>query len=230
MREKKKQVLLAVGIFAGICLLAGSSIWKKRNQQLQAEPEKSEEAIDLAAQETEEKEEENKEEAVLKTEDGKIKKVVAYYPSWKEGEENLDKLRFDIITHVVYAFAIPTEEGSLRPLENAELAQEILNRAHSRKAKVLLGVGGWSYQEAPLESTFESATNTPEKIKRLGDSILSMVAEYGFDGVDMDWEFPNAKEASEAQYEALMGYLSERLHEAGKAFDECGGKRNNPKG
>lgn len=143
-------------------------------------------------------------------------KIVAYYPSWEEGEENLSKLRFDCITHVNYAFAIPTEAGALRPLENAAQAEEIVRRAHAAGAKALVAVGGWSYQDVPLEATFAAATQTEEKRRKLAEEILQLCNTYGFDGVDMDWEHPRVDGASGRQYEAFMLYLAEKLHAEGK--------------
>ena len=63
-------------------------------------------------------------------------KVVAYYPSWVTN--GIDKLRFDTITHVNYSFAIPKEDGSLRPLENPALAKKIIKKAHANGAKALI--------------------------------------------------------------------------------------------
>lgn len=143
-------------------------------------------------------------------------KVLAYYPASKTTQKNIDKLRFDIITHVNYAFAIPTPEGTLRPLENPELAKTIIQKAHENNAKAMLVVGGWSYEDVLLESTFVEATSTKEKIKSLADEILCLCDAYGFDGVDIDWEYPRKENGSYTQYESLILYLAERLHKNGK--------------
>lgn len=141
-------------------------------------------------------------------------KVVAYYPSWKTNQ--LGKVRFDIITHVIYAFAIPCQDGTLRPLENPETAKALIEKAHKNGAKALIAIGGWSYNDVPLEPTFREATSTQEKVKKLGDSILSLCTEYGFDGVDIDWEHPRVDDASHTQYEQLIVYLGNKLHAQGK--------------
>lgn len=140
-------------------------------------------------------------------------KVVAYYPSWRSDQS---KLHYDIVTHVIYAFAIPTAEGGLRPLEGVEQVPGLILSAHESGAKVLLGVGGWSYQDVPLESTFLSATETPNKTSAFADAIVSMCEKYGFDGVDMDWEHPRVDGSSAAQYENLMLILAEKLHSRGR--------------
>lgn len=141
-------------------------------------------------------------------------RVVGYYPSWQP--DSTDKIRYDIVTHVIYAFAIPTAEGGLRPLENPQTAQRIIEEAHEADRRVLLAIGGWSYQDVPLESTFVEATNTAEKRTALVQAIVEMCEEYGFDGIDMDWEHPRLDGTVEVQYEAFMLELAEALHAKGK--------------
>lgn len=137
-------------------------------------------------------------------------KVVGYYPSWKP--DSLQSVDFGILTHVCYAFAIPTVDGSLLELENPDTAKALICSAHDNGAKVLLSVGGWSYNDTPLENVFLAATSDETRTERFVDSILAMCDEYGFDGVDMDWEHPRVDGTSAKQYEALMLALSERLH------------------
>lgn len=143
-------------------------------------------------------------------------KVIIYYPSWES--EQFEKIQFDIVTHIMYAFAIPTENGNLLPLDNEELAKKLIQLAHENNTSIQLSVGGWSYNDIPLESTFMKATESTEKIITLGDEIVAMCLNYGFDGVDLDWEHPKISEGSQTQYEALVTYLAEKLHEKDKLF------------
>ncbi len=143
-------------------------------------------------------------------------KVVGYFPSWKPGEAK--NIRYDVITHVVYAFAIPTAEGGLRPLDEPETAKKIIKDAHDAGRKVLLAVGGWSYNDTPLEATFVSATESEEKRASFVKAIIDMCEEYGFDGIDMDWEHPRVDGASAGQYEATMLALAKELHERDKVL------------
>lgn len=132
-------------------------------------------------------------------------KVAGYYPSW--GGSDHEKIRFDVLTHINYSFAIPTVDGDIRPLENPERAQAIIKEAHKHNVKVLIAVGGWSYNDNPLEPAFKGATETSEKTKKLVDNIMKLVDQYGFDGVDMDWEHPRFGEPSQQQYFNLMESL-----------------------
>lgn len=145
-------------------------------------------------------------------------KVVGYFPSWKEKTETI---QYDVLTHINYAFAIPTAEGGLLPLENPQIAQKIIRDAHKNGVKVFLAVGGWSHNEIPLEPTFVSATENETKLNAFADAIVAMCDEYGFDGVDMDWEHPRVDGNSSRQYEALLVELAKRLHAEGKQLSSA---------
>lgn len=141
-------------------------------------------------------------------------KVVGYYPSWEP--DKLYTVDFSVLTHICYAFAIPTSDGGLRDLENPDTAAELIRSAHENSAKVLLSVGGWSYNDTPLEGIFMEATADSEKINKFTENIVAMCNKYDFDGVDMDWEHPRVDGTSAKQYEELMLSLSEKLHAEGR--------------
>lgn len=196
MKRKWRVGISSILIFACMCMLVACGT--DNSEQVSdgtVENEEATEAIDR-----------------IETETGF--KVVGYYPSWEP--DSTDKIRYDIVTHVNYAFAIPTAEGGLRPLDNPETAKKIIEEAHAADRKVLLAVGGWSYGDVPLESTFMAATDTAEKRTALVQAIVEMCEEYGFDGIDMDWEHPRADGVSNVQYEAFMLELADALHGKGK--------------
>lgn len=141
-------------------------------------------------------------------------KCVAYL--FCHSDAGLPKLRFDIVTHVNYAFAIPTADGHVRPLENPDLARAVAAKAHENGAAACLSLGGWSYEDVPLEATFREAAGTPEKAAGLADEICAMADEFGFDGVDVDWEYPRVSDGTKARYEAFIALLHDRLKPRGK--------------
>ncbi len=139
-------------------------------------------------------------------------KVLAYYFAGEGERREMEGLRFSILTHVNYAFAIPTEEGRLHPLAHPEQAKEFVRMAHDNNAVAMIAVGGWSYLGERLESVFARATDTPEKRKQLAEDIEALCDVYGFDGIDIDWEYPKLENGIAQQYEALMVDLAKRLH------------------
>jgi GH18 family chitinase len=140
-------------------------------------------------------------------------RVIGYYPGW--AGDIVDTIKWDKLTHINYAFAIPTVNGTMLDLGNKPLIDKLIKTAHENNVKVAISVGGWSYQDKVLEDTFVMATNTDEKCRTLADDILKMVDDYGFDGADMDWEYPKAG-ISEDQYEFFMTFLRQGLTSRGK--------------
>lgn len=143
-------------------------------------------------------------------------KIVGYFPSWKP--EKSKEIKYGMLTHINYAFAIPNSDGTVKALENPDLAKEIVKNAHSAGVKVHLAVGGWEYNGTPLEATFVAATDSDDKCKSLADSILKLVDEYDFDGVDMDWEHPRTDGDSKNQYTTLLKYLREGIDKRNKSL------------
>ena len=143
---------------------------------------------------------------------GKDFKVVGYLPDWYG--DIINNVQLEKYTHVNYAFAIPDENGSIRPLSNSNLASKLVTTAHSKNVKVLISVGGWSYNNTVLESTFVAATNTDQKCRTFANNIINLVEQYGFDGADIDWEYPRSN--TSAQYEKFMTYLYQGLSQRNK--------------
>lgn len=140
-------------------------------------------------------------------------KVIGYFPNWHG--DVVEQMDWEELTHVNYAFAIPTAEGTIRAFNDDALVHKLIETAHGHHVKAGLSVGGWSYEEETLEGTFVQATQTDAKCRLLADSIMNVVEAYGFDGVDMDWEYPREGTSSK-QYESLMALLRTELTKRGK--------------
>ena len=139
-------------------------------------------------------------------------KVIGYMPNWY-GIQVLESMPIEKYTHINYAFAIPTKDGEVMELPSPGFASRLIEIAHVHGVKVLISLGGWSYNGIELEPTFVSATETPEKCALLARNIVEIAVKYGFDGVDLDWEHP--KESTAEQFEAMVLALREECTKAG---------------
>ncbi len=140
-------------------------------------------------------------------------KVVGYY-SGSLFDEPLESLQTDKLTHIIYAFLIPREDGSLVALDKPDELKQLIAKAHGDGAKVLIALGGWSYQDKPLVTVFETVAASDEKRALLVSNVSSLVNEYGLDGVELDWEHPSQK--SIGNYEKLVVDLKKSLDADGK--------------
>lgn len=55
--------------------------------------------------------------------------------------------------------------------------------------KVMLAVGGWTMGSAP----FTQMVATPASRQEFATSTVKFLRDHGFDGLDIDWEYPAAR-------------------------------------
>ena len=78
-----------------------------------------------------------------------------------------------------------------------EMMQEVANLKQLNPGlKIWLSVGGWSMNDAdqPTHAAFSNLANSASAQSAFGKSLLQVLGQYGFDGVDIDWEYPVAPE------------------------------------
>ncbi|TJZ73971.1 glycoside hydrolase family 18 protein [Chitiniphilus eburneus] len=155
-------------------------------------------------------------------------RVVAYYISWGAYGRSYfpSDIDYSKVTHINYAFA-NIKDGRVVVGDSGVDDGGKNNFAALRKAKkknphvrTLISVGGWSWS-----SGFSDAAATPGSRKVFADSAVEFIRDHGFDGVDIDWEFPveggaeNMKHRPEDKqnYTLLTAALRQALDAAGKA-------------
>ena len=116
---------------------------------------------------------------------------------------------YNQLTHINCAFLLPREDGTFLGLPDTEMLRELIRLAHQQDVKVVLSVGGWG-----LEKQFESLAASPAGRTTFIKNLLKIVREYEFDGVDMDWEYPEAG-LSGRNFLALMQELRAALPKGG---------------
>ncbi len=57
----------------------------------------------------------------------------------------------------------------------------------SKGIKVLIGLGGWNDS---LGSKYSVLVNNPSARKKFVRAAVQFIEKYGFDGLDLDWEYP----------------------------------------
>lgn len=75
----------------------------------------------------------------------------------------------------------------------------------NRRFKTILSIGGWSYRENfPVPASTDSTRRTFAK------SAVQLVKDLGFDGIDIDWEYPDG-EANSNNFVMLLSAIREEL-------------------
>ncbi|KAI0816864.1 glycosyl hydrolases family 18-domain-containing protein [Trametes gibbosa] len=155
----------------------------------------------------------------------------AYFTNWGIYGANFQPT--DIIpstlTHIVYAFAdVSADSGTIVLTDSYAdeqkhfpgdswddtgnnlygcLKQMYLLKLQNRNLKVLLSIGGWTYSQSGHFNFVTDATKRATFVT----SAVSMIENYGFDGIDIDFEYPNS--------DALASGFADLLTSLRTAFD-----------
>lgn len=98
-------------------------------------------------------------------------------------EEDAKKL-----THINIAFGhVRNDEVHVEHLKNLSLLNTI--RQYNPDIKILLSVGGWG------AGGFSEAASTIRGRRSFAATAVEILKTYGFDGIDLDWEYPCYSEA-----------------------------------
>lgn len=138
-------------------------------------------------------------------------RVVGYFPTWSG---SVSGIQFSKLTHVLYAFALPTSSGGLTgiAMDNDARLDSLVAQAHTAGVKVLISVGGWS---STNDATFAQMSGNAATRNTFVSNVATFVSNYGLDGVDIDWEYPDNSTES-ASFTALMSQLDTAMHNHSK--------------
>ena len=73
-----------------------------------------------------------------------------------------------------------------------------------------ISVGGWSFTDpGPTRTAFSDMSSSSGNRKKFINELIKFMDNYGFDGVDLDWEYPQAddrggRNADKANYVSLV--------------------------
>ncbi len=136
-------------------------------------------------------------------------KSVGYMPSWSG---SVNSIQYTKLTHINYAFALPNSNGTLQPVDNTAKLSSLVSLAHANQVRVSIAVGGWNNGN---DSAFESLAANASARTTFVNSLVAFVNQYGLDGVDIDWEYPDPG-ASAENFRLLMQQLADAMHSRGK--------------
>jgi chitinase len=135
-------------------------------------------------------------------------RVVGYYPSWAIYDRNFQvaDVHAELLTHLNYAFANVSDTGEcvlgdpwadVQKTFDGDDWQAQANdqagnfnqlrklKATHPKLRTLISVGGWTWS-----AHFSDVALTADSRSHFAQSCAAFVNTYGFDGLDVDWEYP----------------------------------------
>lgn len=133
------------------------------------------------------------------------KRIVGYYSSWGiyAREFFVTNIAADKLTHINYAFVNISDTGECLlgdpwadiqfPYPDDDPKAELLGNFNQLKKlkeqnpnlQTLISIGGWTWS-----AKFSDVALTEESRARFASSCVDFMVKYGFDGLDIDWEYP----------------------------------------
>ncbi|CAH2239667.1 jg12443 [Pararge aegeria aegeria] len=158
------------------------------------------------------------------------KVVVCYYGTWAtyrtgDGKFDVGHINTDLCTHIIYTFAGINNQGIVVALD-PELDLPDSGKDNYRKfnalkqykpsLKTLLAIGG--YNQGSAKYSVMAASSSLRK--NFITSATEMALKYGFDGIDIDWEYPNGRDTVYGR--ADVDNFTQLLKEMRAEFDKHG--------
>ncbi|KAJ5608926.1 glycoside hydrolase family 18 protein [Penicillium herquei] len=160
-------------------------------------------------------------------------RIIGYYEGWSSTRACRGMYPEDLLTtaytHLNYAFAFvdPTsfEVAPMSSGDEALYSRFTALKTYNPGLETWISIGGWSMNDLdqPTATTFSDLAGSESAQTAFFKSLVNFMSTYGFDGVDIDWEYPVAPErggqaADFANYVSFLKNLRSALGSDGHNY------------
>ncbi|KAJ7779317.1 glycoside hydrolase superfamily, partial [Mycena maculata] len=130
-----------------------------------------------------------------------LNRRIGYYEGWAAARScdawTPSTMNVDSLTHLNFAFAYISssfEVIEMTPGDSSLWTETTALKSRNPALKVFLSIGGWTFNDAPTSGIFSALAASESNTQTFIKSVLSVMNAYGFDGIDIDWEYPVAED------------------------------------
>lgn len=126
-----------------------------------------------------------------------------------------EEIPYGQYTHIIFSFAT-INPSTFKVSAGNYQTEHIMSRIWVIKflqadIKIWVGLGGWSFNNlGTTQTTFSDIASSATNTNIFLDSLVQMMNEYRFDGVDIDWEYPVAEDRNgrPEDYENMVTFMT----------------------
>lgn len=123
-------------------------------------------------------------------------KRVAY---WSDSDnDTLKDIDFSMLTHIIYSTVQVNEEGSIIPLDEDSEFEDMISRAKNTGVYAMMSIEGIN------DNTFNQIASDKGLLKVFINNLKNFVDEYGVEGVDIDWRYPEGLDEGKRFKELIL--------------------------
>lgn len=123
------------------------------------------------------------------------KRLLGYYTAWSKTQVppyTADQIPYAKLTHIAHAFlALTAKADGTIEIPAGMIEQELIDNAHLAGVKVLVSIGGGDGIQGPR---FNKMARSEKHRQAFVYNVRDFLVTWGYDGVDIDWEIPNAED------------------------------------
>lgn len=133
-----------------------------------------------------------------------LDRVIGYYESWADARNCRafppSAIPVDGLTHVNFAFAYVDPASFEFTTMDSNTPEELFTQTadvrslklNSADLEVWISIGGRTFSDngTSTQGVFPDIASDAGNRQKFSDNLVSFMKQYGFDGADLDWEYP----------------------------------------
>ncbi|KAJ7155586.1 hypothetical protein C8R46DRAFT_1196404 [Mycena filopes] len=130
-----------------------------------------------------------------------LKRRIGYYGAWASSRACMsytpEKISAETLTHINFAFALISSSFNVVEMTNGDSGlwkRTTALKSRNPTLQVFLSIGGWTFNDPPTQNIFSDLVGSATNTRTFISSLLKVFEAYGFDGLDVDWEYPGASD------------------------------------
>ncbi|KAF2473995.1 chitinase A1 [Lindgomyces ingoldianus] len=125
------------------------------------------------------------------------KRRIAYYESWADTRDcdsfRPEDIPVHALTHINIAFGGISSDFKVTIDSSGIISRVVKLKRQNPALQVILSIGGWTFTDpGPTRDAWTNMAASSSSRETFAKSVVETLEKYALDGIDLDWEYPEA--------------------------------------